>query len=458
MAVSYSVAREYVAAPPSRQRWGWVEVYVAVLFLSSGLLLVPGASALRAPIRALPYLASLALLFYFDDKRRRSGNIPAQTLLLGALLLYAINLFHPTTDPRAGVAQVIFQISVAAPLWWASKAVESREHLDRLLWVILAVNGLNALVGLLQVFYPARFMPPELSAAIDPAALAQMSYSVGGRAFIRPPGLSDLPGGAALSAMVAGFLGIAFGVRERVGLLVRGLCLSTAAVGIVVLLLTSARTFVLTMFLALVVLFVMVVRQGRGKVSLLILTVSALAVVATYQVAVRIGGPEVVRRFSIILESGLVDAYASNRGMFLQHTFEQLLPRYPMGAGLGRWGMMRGYFGSGDPKYFDIWVEVQLTGWLLDGGVLMWLLYGGAMIAAIVFALDWVLARADRETTYLAVVVLGVLIMVAVSSLSGPTFNSPVGVFFWLITGALLGAVGRPSAGGVESSGPAARP
>ena len=44
-------------------------------------------------------------------------------------------------------------------------------------------------------------------------------------------------------------------------------------------------------------------------------------------------------------------------------------PRVLIGAGLGRWGMAAGYFGTASLP--GIWAEIQVTGWVVDGGILM---------------------------------------------------------------------------------------
>ena len=58
-----------------------------------------------------------------------------------------------------------------------------------------------------------------------------------------------------------------------------------------------------------------------------------------------------------------------------QLTFNELLFEYPLGAGLGRWGMAAGYFGSSRELATPVWAEIQFTGWMIDGGVLMIALY-----------------------------------------------------------------------------------
>ena len=64
--------------------------------------------------------------------------------------------------------------------------------------------------------------------------------------------------------------------------------------------------------------------------------------------------------------------------------FDTLLVEHPLGAGLGRWGMMRIYFGN--EKNVDspaIWSEVQFSAWVLDGGIVLLCLYLSALVVAI---------------------------------------------------------------------------
>ncbi len=99
------------------------------------------------------------------------------------------------------------------------------------------------------------------------------------------------------------------------------------------------------------------------------------------------GGESVEERFIGITQQGAMRSYQENRGGFVSQTFGELLDRYPLGAGLGRWGMMQIYFANPDKvESAPIYVEIQLTGWLLDGGVPMWVLYGGAVLVSLLAA------------------------------------------------------------------------
>jgi hypothetical protein len=54
----------------------------------------------------------------------------------------------------------------------------------------------------------------------------------------------------------------------------------------------------------------------------------------------------------------------------LKITFRKLLFEYPLGCGVGRWGMMTYYFGRFDANPNPaVFVEIQPTGWLFDGGI-----------------------------------------------------------------------------------------
>ena len=43
-----------------------------------------------------------------------------------------------------------------------------------------------------------------------------------------------------------------------------------------------------------------------------------------------------------------------------------------LGAGLGRWGMMRYYFGNPWSRHSAaLWAELQFPAWILDGGIIL---------------------------------------------------------------------------------------
>src|SRR4029079_2056564 len=99
--------------------------------------------------------------------------------------------------------------------------------------------------------------------------------------------------------------------------------------------------------------------------------------------------------------------FQEQRGLVIRDTLSELLYQFPIGAGLGRWGMMQIYFG--DPTMWQapaIHVEVQLTGWGVDGGIPLVLLYGGALLVAIRYTYTKAVAAVDRTSQDAAVIVL----------------------------------------------------
>ena len=83
------------------------------------------------------------------------------------------------------------------------------------------------------------------------------------------------------------------------------------------------------------------------------------------------GGKSTVDRFATLLADDPMTVYEkSSRMGMVTGAFDTFLVDYPLGAGLGRWGMMRTYFGN--ENNFDsplIWAEVQFAAWVLDKGI-----------------------------------------------------------------------------------------
>ena len=161
------------------------------------------------------------------------------------------------------------------------------------------------------------------------------------------------------------------------------------------------------------------------------------------------------QRFSSLGGGGAIDAYRTGRGAFVQQTMGELLDQYPLGAGVGRWGMMNTYFGNQyEYQSAPIYVEIQLTGWLLDGGVLMWLLYGGATLLSL-WAAFTLTKSPDRTMAEVAIIVLGVNAYILVLAMGAPVFNTQLGILFWMLAGVLHGA--RNAVGRSADSSPAHR-
>jgi hypothetical protein len=430
-------------ADTSWNRAGGLEAFFAVQFLWGALMFIPGSQQYRGLVRALPYLSSLALLGVHVGQRAPVSFPRSSGLLMSALLLLVLNLFHSTSQLTAGLAQCVFQLSIAAPLFWAYKAVHSPRQFERLLVLLFLMNFVSAGLGILQVYFPDRFMPPEFSALgrqTNEYYVESLSYmGDNGQAIVRPPGLTDQPGGAAVAGGLTALLGLALSVRSRKAWQ-RVALLGAVGVGLAVVYLTQVRSVLLMVIVAAAVLSGVAFRRGRVAGASWILATGGALLIASFLWASSIGGATVNERFLTIRNTGAVQTYRENRGRFLAYTVGELLDEFPLGAGVGRWGMINAYFGN--PAEFRsprIYVEIQLTGWLLDGGVPMWLLYGGAILLSM-FA-TFRLTRAPAP--FLgdsALVVLAVQVFIAGTAMAQPAFNTQLGILFWALASMLHGA------------------
>ena len=419
----------------------WPQLFLAIQFLWGMALFLPGAQGFRFAVRALPYVSALAFLVMFELNRSKRGPLPTGAgWLLAALLLLVLNLFHPTSQPYAGIAQCIFQLSIAAPIFWMHKAVRSPRQLEKLLALVLVMNFVSAGLGVLQVYYPDRFMPPQLNYQLGDNMLEALSYvGADGRIIVRPPGLSDTPGGAALAGGLTALLGLGFALHTR------KLWQTTAVtvmsgVGLAAVYLTQVRSVLLMTIGAIALIGVLALRQGRVMRASLGLAIAGALVVGSFMWASSVGGASVESRFLNIRDQGAMATFRANRGDFLSSTLGELLDKYPLGAGVGRWGMMHQYFGDPFmPGAESIWVEIQPTGWLLDGGVPMWILYGGAIVLSLISVLGFAFSP-NPAVAELAPIVFAIQLFIAGMSLSGPSFNTQIGIIFWAVGAALFGA------------------
>jgi hypothetical protein len=422
------------------KRLTWIELFLAVQFLWGAILFVPGAQAFRAPVRALPYLSSLGLLIMYLVRSSPTARPRGSSLLVCAMLLLVANLLHPTTQLSAGIAQCVFQLSIVAPFFWAYKAIQSPKQMERVLILVFVMNLVSAGLGILQVYFPDRFMPPQFSLALSEDYRETLTYTgANGRAIVRPPGLTDTPGGAAVAGGLTALLGLGLCLRKRSGAKTVAI-LSAVAVGLAVVYLTQVRSVLLMVVAGTATLGVVVVRQGRVARAGWILGSAAVLIIGAFFWASSLGGESVEDRFLALKGQGALEAYQENRGMFLSYTVGELLSQYPLGAGVGRWGMMNTYFG--DPSDFHappLYAEIQLTGWLLDGGWPMWILYGGALAVVLFTGFRRAIAR-DPELASVATVALASQVLITGMAMTGPAFNTQLGILFWTLAAGVHGA------------------
>ena len=57
-------------------------------------------------------------------------------------------------------------VAIFCPVFWAPAFVDRPRQLVRILAILLVCNGINSVVGVMQVYDPDRWMPRELSSVI----------------------------------------------------------------------------------------------------------------------------------------------------------------------------------------------------------------------------------------------------------------------------------------------------
>ena len=253
-------------AAPARIPWGFAELFVISQTVLPAILILPGTQGMRLPIRAAAFLLPLAAFAWWNlhsEVHVRPSR--AQGWLIAVMFLLALMLFHPQTPSLVGgIAHVAVYFAVMTPLFWAPAFVKTPEHLARILWILLVCSGINALVGVLQVYDPQRWMPAEFSrVALSGLGLGPVSYiGPNGRVIVRPPGLFDTPGSVAGPAAYAALLGLVFAV-SAIPTWKRLLSLVFAGAGLAAIYLSQVRISLVIALGMMIVYALVAARQGR---------------------------------------------------------------------------------------------------------------------------------------------------------------------------------------------------
>jgi hypothetical protein len=427
-------------------RWNFAEWFVLSQTFLPALLYLPGSQPFRVPIRMSCYGITLAALLYFWRNKQRLRPHPAVPWLVASLVYLAIMLAHPTTNsPLSGMAQIGIYFSVLAPVIWAPKLVESPARLDRLLWLLLICNGLSSAVGVLQVYDPDRWMPVEFSSEFldnNGLGLATATYQgPDGRSIIRPPGLGDAPGAVCGAGVLALFLGLVLVIASRT-FLAKSSALILAGFGAAAVFLTLVRSSFLIGLVMLTCFIYLQIRQGRVATAMSISALGIATVALAFIGALALGGESISERFTTILDSDPIDLYYDSRGNQLLSAFSELLPEYPFGAGLGRWGMTYEYFGDRQNIYAPpIWAEIQWPAWIVDGGFILVFMSGAALFATLRHGLFFSIQSRDGRTRSIAAIISSINLGFLALTFSYPVFASSTGIQFWFLAGSLQGVV-----------------
>jgi hypothetical protein len=419
----------------------WLFAFVFLELVCQVSLLFQTFAVLRFFVRSAAYLASVLLLFVL---RRGPKNHPAGSLGIFAMSIVAISVAHPNTNSVAGaMGTLLLMVTVFAPIYWAPRIRLDVQSVRSLFLIYWAFNALSAFFGVLQIYYPGRFDPVVSTAWADNVVQLLHITLADGTVVRRPMGLTDSPGGAGSGAALSIILGVAF-LLDRPSVLFRLLLLASVGCSCFTLYLCQVRALVVMTGISLCALVLPFVYQRRtGKYLKIAVPIAAMAALA-FTIAVSVGGNSVTGRLSTLVDHDVETVYYTNRGMFLSATLLDMVPMYPLGAGLGRWGMPFAYFGdSYQLGAGPLWAEIQWTGWLYDGGVPLMVAALGMLIVAFRTAIRLALRVDERKGQDLykwATVLVGYTVGTIALTFNCCPFATTSGIDFWLLNAVVFGA------------------
>jgi hypothetical protein len=428
-------------------RLGWLEWVIITQTLMPALMFIPPLIPLRFLTRVASFgLPLIAWGFSILSGRRVAGGrtYPPTGTLLFIVGWLTLSIAHPTTNTlNAAMCAVGITVGVFCPAFWAPASIVDRRQLRRLMVIMLLCNGASALMGIAQVYRPDTFRPPELPILkVNPDA--ESSYNVktdDGREFLRPPGLTDSPGGAALGGIASVAFGLAMALAP--GAWWKRLSgMGLALAGLTILFYSQVRSLTLTLVLGVMFWGVLLALRGEiRKLSMLLACVGFLGLAAIGWV-IRDAGAGMLKRFGDLFEDRVTTTYYKHRGAFIEYALSEHLPKYPLGAGPGRVGMASFFFGNplAPVDRRILYAETQVEVWILDGGIPVLIAYPLALLLAIYSAAKTAVKCPDPEIAYWAGAILVYGITVLMAAFAGQPFMSQMGVQFWALLGGLYGA------------------
>lgn len=452
-----------LAADPARsldgrnalpRRLGWLQAFVLFELFCQVALLLPMFRPVRMFVRVAVFAASLLLLFVVPGRVRPQRAAKAAAVALG---IVALALLNPHTSLVAGVAQAAMYAAVLAPLFWVARARIGAAELRAVLLLLWGFHTASAAVGVLQVTFPGKFQPQvsEIVRAHGDWYLREMMITLeNGDTTFRPMGLTDQPGGASFAGLYATVLGLGLFFTARRPEL-RVACLASMVMGLFCIYLSQVRSVLIISVICAAVFAVVCLRRGElGRFTVMAVVVAGIACLSFWW-ATSIAGKAVTGRVQTLMNGNVRKVYYDNRGRFLEQTLTVLLPRYPLGAGLGRWGMMNYYFEhSRDPDDAPIWVEIQWTGWLLDGGVPLIVAYVCALGLASLAA--WRVAlHCGGELGIWGGLIFAYNVGALALTFAYPLFQSQSGLEVWFLNAALVAAAQRATSRRAPKTSPA---
>lgn len=416
--------------------------FIVLVICCQLVLLVPALAKLRVVFRTASFVMSLAALLMV---RGKSHPHPAALWALLTMMILMVELVHPQADSwLAALAQIALNLAILGPIFWVPRLSVTPSVLFCVIQLLWLFHSLSAGLGVLQIHFPGQFQPPlsDIVAKTPLMKEAAMITLANGEHTFRPMGLTDCPGGAATSGIYAVTFGLGFFLSSR-SWSIRSLAAASIVAGLFCVYVSQIRSILVMCGISTVALAALLARRGdAGRLTGLAILIPVVAV-ASFLWAAKIGGEATVKRMQTLTSDSPGQVYYKNRGFFVENTLNVLLPQFPLGAGLGHWGMTNVYFGekidAATRRFFH--VEVQLTGWLLDGGVPLIVTYSLAIFTALATAYRIaVTAPPGGALAVWASIVLAYDIGAVAVTFNYPLFISQGGMEFWLLNAALFGA------------------
>jgi hypothetical protein len=413
-----------------------VGVFLLIQILCQLALLLPQLQQARVVFRTAAFAGSLMAYFLLPG---RPTSAPWRYWLLGAIIIYGLNFLHPEGNSYvARLASIFLNLAILAPAFWITRLVITRIVFTYLVGVLWLFATASATIGALQVIYPERFLG-QISSNVESLGEYANGLKIvlaDGTEIWRPTGLTDIPGGAAPSGLTAILFSLGLMTTSR-NLVIKMACLGSIGIALFCIYICQVRVVLVISVIMFSVLVTGLFLLGRYQSVLALFLLVPGLVIGSFFFANEYGGESMMRRLSTLTESSAGDVYAKNRGMFLDQTIDEMFDLYPFGAGQGRWGMMNSYFGKPD----TLWVEIQWTAWLYDGGVPLMICYFGAIVAAIIQSIRTSVIAAKRSDDWL--LGWGALISAYNLSTIALTFSyvpfiGQAGLEFWMLNGLLF--------------------
>ena len=419
----------------------WVIGVVCVQIVCQLALLFETLAPFRVLFRSSAFGISLYAIIGVSGRANRH---PARYAAMAVLAIVGFGFVHPqSSNALAAIAQLALYAAIIGPIFWVPKLAVNRQTLVRLFTVFWSFHVLSSIFGVLQVYYPGQFQPNISDNVVSQGELSKglQITLANGESVWRPMGLTDSPGGAAMAGLYAFVFGMGFlAIAQRWPMRIAGVV--GMVVGLFCIYLAQIRSiFVLTLIIAISFAAILAALRRYAAVSRLALIVPALSV-TVFLWASAVGGDGMVKRLETLIEADPGEVYYSNRGVFLEDTFTTFLPDNPFGCGLGRWGMVANYFGrSNDPTSPRIWVEIQWTAWVADGGLLLLVAYPIAILLAMVTVGRIAIRSRDHWLSGWAILVLAYDVAAVALTFNYPLFIGQFGLEFWLLNGAIYAAM-----------------